>query len=109
MVHRELRKRKHPYRRTETDFKPPPAGIFDWREELYRFLIAGGITGHAQNVIIRRMQNMINAPEIMAELEALLVLGAAQRFNPPATGRGRPPTIWRATDRIYKVYNGSQS
>lgn len=87
-------------RNTETDFRPPPNGHADWREDLERFLITAGTTGRKQHDITERFGNWVTAGILQEHLEALRAEGKAQKFKPPSTGTGRTPVIWRATKLI---------
>jgi hypothetical protein len=69
----------------------------DWREELQRYLIAAGTNGKKQTDIVIRLQNWVTRDEVVAELEALLAEKKVQKFKPQTVGRGKAPTIWRAT------------
>lgn len=72
----------------------------DWREELIRYLIAGGTTGQKQSEIQRRLAAHARSVEIDIELEGLLASEKVQKFSVPASGRGKPATVWRATTKI---------
>ena len=85
-----------------TGIRPPPQGHGDWREELQRFLITAGTNGRKQTDIVERLQNWIDAGTITEELEALRAEERVQKFKLPNTGKGRTPTIWRATTKLLK-------
>lgn len=72
----------------------------DWREELQRFLIAGGTNGQPHAAVMRRLVAHAKTAEVQVELDALLELEKIQKFEVPAMGRGKPTTVWRATTKI---------
>ena len=88
------------WRKTETDFHPPPSGYADWRLELIRYLISGGVTGRGQTLITNKFTNWAYADAVRYELEVLLAEGKVQKFIVPRGGKGLTKTIWRATDKI---------
>jgi hypothetical protein len=85
---------------SETDFNPSALEYGDWREELQRFLIAGGILGKKQSQIVTRLNRWTTAKEIVEELEALWHEKKVEKFEVPQQGSGRPSTIWRATTKL---------
>lgn len=96
----DLNKRRTRGFNSETDLRPPPTGHADWREELQRFLITGRTTGRKQTDIVERLQNWATSDLILDELNALRAEEKVQKFRPPSNGRGRSPTIWRATTKL---------
>lgn len=67
----------------------------DWREELTRYLIDGGVEGRKQSDILIRLRGLITAEPIQQELEALLAANKVQKFIVPTAGR--TAIVWRAT------------
>lgn len=72
----------------------------DWREELQRFLIAGGTTGQKQGEVQRRLAAHARSNDINTELEFLLSVDKVQKFYVPTGGKGKPAIVWRATTKI---------
>lgn len=72
----------------------------DWREELQRYLIAGGTTGQKQGAVQRRLIAHARSEQINDELDALLMEGKIQKFLVPTAGKGKPAIVWRATTKI---------
>ncbi len=73
----------------------------DWREELAEILILAGTTGLKQYAIIKRFDNWVGADDLVMELEGLQAMNKVQKFVVRAK-RGRPATVWRATNLILK-------
>ncbi len=96
----KLFKRTTKMRKTEVDFKVPPAGYQDWRLELIHTLVAAGTNGIKQSHLQARFQNWADGPTIRHELEALRAEGKVQKFIIPLKGSGTAPTVWRATTKI---------
>ena len=77
--------------------------IETWQEQLHDVLVAAGTEGLGQREIIKKLENIAKADDIVPELEFLLncVPPKVQKFNVPT--KGRPKTVWRATIHILKV------
>lgn len=65
-------------------------------------LIEAGTDGIKHYKLVRHFHDnrLIDADEVLNELEVLLAQNKVQKFT--TNGRGRPATIWRATTLILK-------
>lgn len=73
-----------------------------WQEQLVDILIAAGTEGLGQREIVKKLENLCLAEDILPELEYLLncTPPKVQKFTVPT--KGRPKTVWRATIHIMK-------
>lgn len=73
-----------------------------WQEHLQGILIEAGTEGMSQRDIVKKLENVALAEDIIPELEFLLNCKPpkVQKFNVPT--KGRPKTVWRATTHILK-------
>lgn len=81
-------------------------GKFDdsrnWQEALVKVLIHAGTEGIGQREIVKKLEHVALAEDIIPELEfhAAKIPPAVQKFTVPT--KGRPKTVWRATVHILK-------
>ena len=87
---------------SETDFNPSALIYLDWREELVRYLVTGGVMGRKQSQITQRLTKWVSAKEVVAELEAYRSAGKVQKFIVEQQGLGRAAIVWQATNKILK-------
>lgn len=73
-----------------------------WQEGLQRALIEAGTNGLAQREIIKKLENVALAEEIIPELEYLLACDPPKVQKFIVKTKGRPKTVWRATTHILK-------
>ncbi len=73
-----------------------------WQEALREILIAAGTDGLGQREIIKKLENVALAEDIVPELEFMKAMDPpkVQSFTVPT--KGRPKTVWRATIHILK-------
>lgn len=73
-----------------------------WQDHLQGILIENGTEGISQREIIKKLENVALAEDILPELEFLLNCNPpkVQKFVVPT--KGRPKTVWRATIHILK-------
>lgn len=63
-------------------------------------LIAAGLGGCKQGELTKSLQRLMNAEELKTALDIMHDLGMVQRFEDVQVGRGRPVTLWRATQSM---------
>lgn len=73
-----------------------------WQESLRTVLVEAGTEGIGQREIIKKLEHVAVADEVLPELEFLLNCDPprVQKFTVPT--KGRPKTVWRATVHILK-------
>lgn len=73
-----------------------------WQEHLRDILIEAGTEGRSQRELIKILENVAMADDIIPELEFLLNCKPpkVQKFTVPTKGRSK--TVWRATVHILK-------
>lgn len=76
--------------------------IGTWQDHLQGILVEAGTEGIGQREIVKKLENVARAEDIVYELEFLLNLKPpkVQKFSVPT--KGRPKTVWRATIHILK-------
>lgn len=63
-------------------------------------LLAAGMGGLAQKDLTKAVQQFMKAEEMKAALDIMQDLAMVSQFQLPALGKGRPTTIWRATQAL---------
>jgi hypothetical protein len=63
-------------------------------------LLAAGISGLPQTDLTKACASLINAEAMRTALDVMHDLGMVQRFEGIKVGRGRPTTLWRATQLL---------
>lgn len=63
-------------------------------------LLAAGHNGIKQGELTKQLQRHMNAEELKAALDIMHDLQMVQRFDAIKVGRGRPVTLWRATQGL---------
>lgn len=63
-------------------------------------LLAAGLGGCKQGELTKGLQRLMNAQEIKTALDIMHDLQMVQRFDGVQVGRGRPVTMWRATQAL---------
>jgi len=73
-----------------------------WQDAIRQVLINAGSEGMGQREIIKKLEHVAVADEVLPELEFLLNCSPpkVQKFTVPT--KGRPKTVWRATVHILK-------
>lgn len=73
-----------------------------WQDHLHDLLVEAGTEGLGQREIVKKLENLCRADDILNELEYLLACNPqkVQKFLVPT--KGRPKTVWRATIHILK-------
>lgn len=66
-------------------------------------LLAGGLGGVTQKDLTAYVQRFMNAQHMKAVLDIMQELEMVQQFSGVQVGRGRPTTIWRATNELAKT------
>ena len=69
-------------------------------DRMRTLLISAGMSGIAQQRLTTACQHYLKAPDVVTLLEIMHELGMVQRFEVKLGTRGRPKTIWRATNSI---------
>lgn len=63
-------------------------------------LLAAGLNGLKQTEITKALQGKLEGAEVKAALDIMHELGLVQQFQNVQLGKGRPSTIWRATQHL---------
>lgn len=63
-------------------------------------LLAAGVNGVKQGELTKHVQRFMNANEMKAALDVMHDLSMVQRFEGVQLGKGRPVTLWRATQGL---------
>lgn len=63
-------------------------------------LLGAGVGGIKQGELTKQLQRVLNAEQIKTALDIMHDLQMVQRFENVQVGRGRPVTLWRATQSL---------
>lgn len=76
---------------------------FDWRFSLADLLLRAGPPGMSQAQLTHSMEGLADADALSHQLEEWWIAKCVDRISIKG-GRGRPKTVWRATEKLQEEY-----